>query len=52
MRREEYAPGTVARIIVILRYIFNLAVKWKVVPTERTPHRGYLCRLMYNAVAI
>jgi Arm DNA-binding domain len=29
MRSEEYAGGTVARIIVILRYVFNLARKWK-----------------------
>jgi integrase len=32
MCREEYASGTVGRIIVILRYIFNLAIKWKVIP--------------------
>ena len=32
MRTEGYAPGTVARIIVILRYVFNLAGKWQVLP--------------------
>ena len=30
MRGEGYASGTVARIIVILRYMFNLASKWTV----------------------
>ena len=29
MRGEDYASGSVARVIVILRYIFNLAIKWK-----------------------
>jgi integrase len=32
MRGDDYASGSVARVIVILRYIFNLAIKWKVVP--------------------
>src|SRR5262249_29992103 len=40
MRREEYAPGTVGRIIVIMRYIFNLAIKWKVVPPGTNPASG------------
>jgi integrase len=31
---EMYAPGTVGRVIVILRYVFNLAIKWGV--TART----------------
>ena len=43
MRLEEYAPGTVGRIIVILRYIFNLAVKWKVVPHRNEPRIGDTC---------
>ena len=40
MRREAYASGTVARVIVILRYIFNLAIKWKVVPSGTNPASG------------
>jgi len=40
MRSEEYAPGTVARIIVILRYVFNLARKWKVLPHGANPASG------------
>jgi integrase len=40
MRSEEYAPGTVARIIVVLRYLFNLAIKWKVVPSGTSPASG------------
>jgi integrase len=40
MRSEEYAPGTVARIIVIMRYVFNLACKWKVLPHGTNPASG------------
>jgi integrase len=40
MRTEGYAPGTVARIIVILRYVFNLAGKWKVLPHGTNPASG------------
>jgi integrase len=36
MRSAEYAPGSVARVIVILRYVFNLAIKWKVLPPGTT----------------
>ena len=32
MRGAEYAPGSVGRVIIILRYVFNLAIKWKTVP--------------------
>jgi integrase len=40
MRSEEYAPGTVARIIVILRYVFNLARKWNVLSHGPNPASG------------
>ena len=30
LRNDNYAPGTIARVVVILRYLFNLARKWKV----------------------
>ena len=33
-------PARVARVIVILRYIFNLAIKWKVVPPGTNPASG------------
>ena len=40
MRSDGYAPGTVARIIVILRYVFNLAHKWKVLAHGTNPASG------------
>ena len=40
MRSEEYAPGTVGRVIVILRYLFNLARKWNVLGTNQNPAAG------------
>ena len=40
MRSEEYAPGTVGRVIVILRYLFNLARKWNVHQTNQNPAAG------------
>src|SRR5450631_306799 len=30
MRSNNYAPGTIGRVIVILRFLFNLARKWNV----------------------
>jgi integrase len=30
MRGDNYAPGTIGRVIVILRFLFNLARKWNV----------------------
>ena len=39
LRSKQYAPGTVGRVIVILRYIFNLAVKWKAMPSGTNPAR-------------
>ena len=40
MRSDEYAPGTVGRVIVILRYLFNLARKWNVLGTNENPAAG------------
>jgi integrase len=37
MRDDEYAPGTVGRVIVILRYLFNLARKWNVLRASENP---------------
>jgi len=40
MREEGYAPGTMNRVIVILRYIYNLARKWKVPGGLENPAAG------------
>ena len=40
MRGDEYAPGTVGRVIVILRYLFNLARKWNVLRGTENPASG------------
>jgi len=40
MRGDEYAPGTVGRVIVILRYLFNLARKWNVLGASENPAAG------------
>ncbi len=40
MREEGYAAGTMNRVIVILRYIYNLARKWKVPGVTENPASG------------
>jgi integrase len=40
MRADGYAPGTMNRVIVILRYIYNLARKWKTPGGETNPAAG------------
>ena len=40
MRGNNYAPGTVARVVVILRFLFNLARKWKVLKGHDNPAAG------------
>jgi integrase len=40
MRRDEYAPGTVGRVIVILRFLFNLIRKWNVLRGPENPASG------------
>ena len=40
MREDGYAPGTMNRVIVILRYIYNLARKWKVPGGADNPAAG------------
>lgn len=40
MRADDYAAGTMNRVIVILRYIFNLARKWKVAGVVENPASG------------
>jgi integrase len=40
MQSDGYAPGTVGRVIVILRYLFNLVGKWNVVRGLENPASG------------
>ncbi len=40
MREDGYATGTMNRVIVILRYIYNLARKWKVPGGQENPAAG------------
>ncbi|HEY6024902.1 MAG TPA: tyrosine-type recombinase/integrase [Pseudolabrys sp.] len=40
MRGDGYAPGTINRVIVILRYIYNLARKWKIPGGSENPAAG------------
>lgn len=40
MRADGYAPGTINRVIVIIRYIYNLARKWKVPGGHENPASG------------
>jgi integrase len=40
MRIKGYAPGTTNRVLVLLRYIFNLARKWNVPGAATNPTSG------------
>jgi Arm DNA-binding domain len=40
MRADQYAPGTVGRVIVVLRYLFNLAHKWNALGASGNPAAG------------
>ncbi|HZL30248.1 MAG TPA: tyrosine-type recombinase/integrase [Pseudolabrys sp.] len=40
MRADGYAAGTMNRIIVIIRYVYNLARKWKTPGGEENPAAG------------
>jgi integrase len=40
MRSNNYAPGTIGRVIVILRFLFNLARKWNVLRGNDNPAAG------------
>lgn len=40
MREDGYAAGTMNRVIVILRYVYNLARKWKVAGVGDNPAAG------------
>jgi integrase len=40
LKEKDYAPGTMNRVLVIIRYIFNLARKWKVPSVLDNPASG------------
>jgi integrase len=40
MREEGYAAGTCNRVIMIVRYMYNLAAKWNVPGGAKNPTRG------------
>jgi integrase len=40
MREDGYASGTINRVIVIIRYLFNLARRWKVPGITENPAAG------------
>jgi integrase len=40
MRGDGYAAGTSNRVVMILRYLYNLAAKWKAPGVERNPTSG------------
>jgi integrase len=40
MRSDGYAVGTSNRVVMILRYMYNLAAKWKVPGVAANPTRG------------
>ena len=36
----SYKPGSINRVIILLRYMFNLAIKWEVDGVIRNPTAG------------
>jgi len=40
MRDDGYAPGTVNRVLILLRYVFNLAHRWGVPGVGQNPTAG------------
>ena len=36
----SYKPGSINRVIILLRYMFNLAIKWEVGGVIRNPTAG------------
>ncbi len=37
MRDEGYASGTINRVLILIRFIFNLARKWKIAGVKEKP---------------
>ena len=40
MRASGYAPATANRIVILIRYIYNLGKKWKIAGAENNPTLG------------
>ncbi len=40
MRDQDYASGTVNRVLILIRFIFNLARKWKIPGVKENPTFG------------
>ena len=38
-----HKPGSVNRVVILLRYIYNLAIKWEITGVEKIPRREYHC---------
>ena len=49
MRASGYAPATANRIVILLRYMFNLGKKWKIAGTENNPASGVQLLEVNNA---
>lgn len=39
MRSKKYAPGTCNRCLILLRYMFNLAIRWETPGVSRNPSK-------------
>ena len=40
-QRSTHAPGSCNRLLILLRYVFNLAVKWEVAGVKANPTHGF-----------
>lgn len=49
MRASGYAPATANRMVILLRYIFNLGKKWKIPGVENNPTAGVVLLEANNA---
>lgn len=39
--RETHAPGSCNRLLILLRYVFNLAIRWEVAGVKANPTHGF-----------
>ena len=39
--RKTHAPGSCNRLLILLRYVFNLAIKWEVAGVKSNPTAGF-----------
>ena len=40
-QRKTHAPGSCNRLLILLRYVFNLAIKWEVPSVKNNPTKGF-----------